>query len=622
MKPVLLLLSLLLLGNEQILTAPSIGASGWNYSPSVAASNTNFLAAWLVRPPGMSPRFPGRIAVMPFDANGPQAKTELILDNAFGPPAVGSNGDDYLLAWTIDSGIATRHLATNGTPIGDVQTLAFSSGHLAAGGITRVLWNGVHYVVVADATSAFGIAYEIAFAGTDRHARIAEGEQFRDAATIPGLSLALSTKSRTLNGRFIDDAGNVSAPIAITSDAVVAAAVASDGSSFLAAWITDTGVLRVARIGLGGNVSPAATIAADAVKTTPPALAWNGAEFGLTWTTAQSTKYAVVTEAGASTQLQIPPAADGLGLAGANGATALVISHNLILGRIIRGSAFHGLELSEVVLDQYAPRLAGGALYYLEATGGVTPALIRQTAAGREFVINAVDYGVDDNAVGWIDDAGRVGIVLRLPNATVVRSLAAEAFTFAFASNGSTRLLVFRRGYALWTARVAADGTLLDPDGVQLTNGETLPTNVHAVWRGDDFLVEWEEGFAVKSALVAQRREVIDFAMPQLPWAVYGIAANNGKAAILWSAGTELHLGSVDPESPSPGPIVARTAVTSAAVFAAGNGFDVEWLTPDDRTGAAGAITWASPHLILYSKGSTIAQRTIAKARRHSAAAP
>ena len=138
MKPVLLLLSLLLLGNEQILTTPSIGASGWNYAPSVAASNTNFLAAWLVRPP-QSPRLPGRIAVMPFDGNGPQAPAEIGLDAAFGAPRIASNGDDYLLAWTIDGGIATRRLATNGTPLGDVQTLVFSIGQIAGGGTTRVL---------------------------------------------------------------------------------------------------------------------------------------------------------------------------------------------------------------------------------------------------------------------------------------------------------------------------------------------------------------------------------------------------------------------------------------------------------------------------------------------------
>src|SRR5204863_7988943 len=56
-------------------------------------------------------------------------------------------------------------------------------------------------------------------------------------------------------------------------------------------------------------------------------------------------------------------------------------------------------------------------------------------------------------------------------------SLPAEGNALAFASNGGTRLLVFRRGSAVWAARVDAAGTLLDPDGVQLSNGSTFPTD-------------------------------------------------------------------------------------------------------------------------------------------------
>ena len=622
MKPLLLLLTLLV-GEEQILTIPSYGLAGYNVGPSVAASSTNYVAAWFTRPP-QSAGLPGRIVVMPFDENGAAAKSALFLDDAFGVPGVGSNGDDYLLAWCVDGAITVRRLAKNGTPLGSARTLTPSQRGGQFGGRTRVLWNGAHYVVVAAAHAYFENVIrnwvEVAIVDTDRRVTIPAWELFNDAATIPGLTLYLSTALRALKGRFLDDAGNVSAPFPITTDAVGWAAIASDGGSFLAAWITDKFELRVARIGLDGTISPPVTVAASGVAYIPPALAWNGREFVLAWSTETSTQYAVVTETSAGPPLTVPPAASGLALRGRDGVSALAIGHGVIVGRLIRGSEITAVDLSTVMLDQYAPRLAGDALYFLEGAGGTTPSVIRQTSAGREFVITAVAYDADENAVAWIDGEGRAGIVLRVPNATVVRALPAEGNALAFASNGGTRLLVFRRGSAVWAARVDAAGTLLDPDGVQLSNGSAFPTNLHAVWRGDDFLVQWQEDLVVKSALVAQKREIIDFTLPP-GGVVHNLAASGGKTAIAWSVVSELHLGLVDPEAPSAGPIVARDTIRSAAVFAVPSGFDVEWLTPNDLV-PGGEITWASPRLILYSKGSVIARRAIAKARRRAAAAP
>jgi hypothetical protein len=179
---------------------------------------------------------------------------------------------------------------------------------------------------------------------------------------------------------------------------------------------------------------------------------------------------------------------------------------------------------------------------------------------------------------------------------------------------------------SVWAARVDAAGTLLDPDGVQLSNGSAFPTNLHAVWRGDDFLVQWQEDLAVKSALVAQKREVIDFMLPPLG-VVHNLAANGGKTAIAWTIGTELHLGRVDPEAPSAGPIVATDAARAVAVFPFRDGFDEVWLPADAPIGTDD-VTWifgeSGPRAIFYSKGNVIAARpvAIAKARRRAAAAP
>jgi hypothetical protein len=68
---------------------------------------------------------------------------------------------------------------------------------------------------------------------------------------------------------------------------VRSAAAASDGSSFYAAWVTAGSVLRVAQILPGGFVTAPVTVAADATNAAP-ALAWNGRELVVAWSTAQT----------------------------------------------------------------------------------------------------------------------------------------------------------------------------------------------------------------------------------------------------------------------------------------------------------------------------------------------
>jgi len=232
----------------------------------VAASNSNFLAAWMTNPPGSARFFPpGHVAVMPFSREGrAEAQTAIVLDDTYAPPGVGSNGNEYLVAWSVDGAITARRLAKNGTPLEDARALTpalgRSVGQAPAGGITRVVWNGAHYVVAATGNiwiqqSVLKGDLELAIVDSDVHRVVAGGELVADAATALGQTLVLSTNLRALRGRFIDDAGNVSAPIAITNEPVRSAAVASDGLSFLEAWNTDNGALRLARINLGGNVS-------------------------------------------------------------------------------------------------------------------------------------------------------------------------------------------------------------------------------------------------------------------------------------------------------------------------------------------------------------------------------
>jgi hypothetical protein len=617
MTPLLLALTLLL-RNEQILTAPTTGLGGDNYGAAVAASSTNTLAAWIMRPP-QSPRIPGRIAVMPFHDNAAEAPAEIVLDDTFAAPGVASNGDDYLLAWTVDGAITARRLAKNGTPLGDAETLtpSLSDGHIPAAGTTRVVWNGAHYVVVATAAVTHTVVEKsvvAAIAGTGRTMHVAEAEDVQDAAAVPGLTLALSTKGVALNGRFLDDGGSVSAPFVITNDSVLAAGLAGDGvSSFLAAWLTDRLEIKAARISLGGIVAPARSIGTTDWAGAKPAVAWSGREFTLSWPSHELTT--VATENGASYTAAFAMHDATLSMTGGSGASVVTITAGgTVTSRIVRGDASAAaVDLSLVTLDQWAPRLAGDALYYLEGAGNRTPHLIRQTAAGREVVAEARAYDAAPNAVAWADSYPvRAGFVQFVPRAGNTFS----ADKVAIASNGSTTLVVYS-DFEVWAKRFDAAGTLLET--VQLAPfDDVVPTNLHAVWRGDDYLIEWQEGQRVNSVLYGRRRPVAAFTMTAGAVA-YNVATSNGKTVLAWSDEAGLHLGRIDPEAPDAGPVIVPGSIRSAAVFATPSGFEAGWLTPFDNVPALGDIAWANPHLILYSKGRVIVQRTVDRTRRRVA---
>ena len=287
-------------------------------------------------------------------------------------------------------------------------------------------------------------------------------------------------------------------------------------------------------------------------------------------------------------------------------------------GRILRGDASTAaVDLSLVTFDQWMPRLAGDALYFLEGSGNRTPHLVRQTAAGREVVADARDYDALPNAIAFANNyTGRGGFVQFAPR---VGNTFEGANNVAIASNGSTTLVVYSV-FEVWAKRFDAAGTLLET--VQFAPfADDLPKNLHAVWRGDDYLVEWQEDQQVHSVLFGRRRPVAAFTMT-VGAVAYNAATSNGKTVLAWSNEAGLHIGRIDPEAPDGGPIVMPGPIRSAAVFATPAGFEAGFLTPSDDVPALGDIAWATPHLILYSKGRVIVQRTVNRTRRRVAAAP
>lgn len=223
------------------------------------------------------------------------------------------------------------------------------------------------------------------------------------------------------------------------------------------------------------------------------------------------------------------------------------------------------------------------------------------------------------SAAAWIDIHGNATFASFAPRAVHLF----QAETVAIASSGSGHLLAFRRGSAVWMTHVSADGRLLDE--VQVSSGRARPTDIHVAWRGDDYVIEWQEDRLVKSARASTRHDDITVPRPAdavcltLPpgGVVHGLAGSGGKTAIVWSTPGELHQGFADPESPSAGETLAREAIRAATVFATPAGFETVWLTQDDPV-PPGDVTWASPNLIVYSKGSVIASRTMSRTRRHA----
>jgi len=335
----------LILAAQQRLAMASI-----NDGPAVAASGDNFLAVWSSRSATSDPSL---IITAPFDHDGVPQGASAVIGSSLSAPSLAWTGHDYLVAIRAIGGVQVRHVGKNGTPLGTETTAIASLPFINADTQRRmrIVWNGSHAIVMSSEAAGVIGAILKGDGSVVRNLTIAEVGSLADAASALTLTLAaVIDDSHSLTARLIDDSGNLSAPLAITSETVIGAAAASDGSRFLVVWINDARQLRASSIDAGGNISEPVTLftIGNFAALVPPALAWDGHRFLVAWGVpipgtfgSKPTAFflAEVTATGVG-EIDIPHG--GLGataLAGADDALAVVFidTDGLVRERIHRG---------------------------------------------------------------------------------------------------------------------------------------------------------------------------------------------------------------------------------------------------------------------------------------------
>lgn len=246
-------------------------ATGLQTSPAVASSGTDFLSVWTdnrsVDPSGFSQPDIYASRIWPggnLDRAGGVAVTPTAwIDDS---PNVIWNGDEY---------VVVNRVANNGAPLGAMFSRVTDTGpqpgtfvSVPVAGRLVAAWNGSVYLVV------FGPN---------------QSKCVDNPGCVPGSirAFVVDRSFRLLGEPFAISEANVDSFLP---------SVSSDGNSFFVTWMTGLsptqGEVRSAVVSNSGDVvrspSPVASITAWYAFWTPPSIAWNGAEYLVTWSDGRS----------------------------------------------------------------------------------------------------------------------------------------------------------------------------------------------------------------------------------------------------------------------------------------------------------------------------------------------
>lgn len=519
-------------------------------SVAVASNGTEFLVAWRER--GAHQNDSDRVAFRAVGSDGTLAGNEWgVLRSNLNGPAAARNGAGYSLLW-----------ATETSTVHDIEGVVVSAGGVA----------GSPLVAIGGAATKTDPA--LAWGGSGLYAAWANWEN--PVNEMYGARLSSGLVSSDGNGVRV--AGAVQAQ--------ASADVAFNGTHLLVVWeervAEYSSNIYGARFDTHGNVvDPGGFPISQAPDDqTRPRVAAIGSDFFVVWEDDRSTNSQHVYGARVSNGGQVlDPGGIVIDTAGSNlqapdvaalGSAALVVWENGgIKGKRIDGGG--------TVLD--ATPIAIGA--------GVQPAVVS----------NGTGYLTAFAAGGGIQ-AVRVGGDGSVVDATpfVVSATSATEWAPAAASDGDGYFIVWSAGQDdARGARVSADGTVLDPLGIDLgpidlTNGFSEPA---AAWNGSEYQVAWRRRIAGADQLYGNRvrsdSTVLDGASIELsaePWAeMYPQLAGFGQQRTL------LVYERDDPEQPFGARRVRARWIAESPIGTGGTGGSAGAAGGSSTGGAAGAST-------------------------------
>lgn len=442
------------------------------FSPAIAGDGTNYLVVWHDNRNGANlDLYAARVAT-----NGavldPSGFAITTATNDQWHPAVAFNGTNYLVAWQDARGGAQDIYATRVTPDGTV----FETNGLAV----AITANDQRLPAVASQAGDFLVVWQ--------DGRNGAANQDIYAARIRGSGLLVET-----NGFAVSNAANSqSAPT-----------VGVVGTNFVAAWhdfrsgvSLDVYAARITKTGavLDANAIPVSALANDQWNV---AIAGQGATGLIVWQDARNgtdddifgariNESGVVLDAGGVGISQQPgeqqfPAVGRLGTdyfvawqdSRAGGSLDLYGTRFTSAGAV---STPNGALLSDAANDQRFPAVS--------AVGEQLLVVWEDIRNGLETDI----FGARIDSAGSSLDGGNL----------LVSTVANSQESPAVASNGSLHLAVWRdfrndvQG-DIYGARVAADGTVLDPNGLVICSASNYQLAPRVAASNGDFLVVWQD---------------------------------------------------------------------------------------------------------------------------------
>lgn len=442
-------------GMDQPVYAPAPDAQ---FSPRVAFDGTNFFAVWLDHRWGVGDVYGARIAL---DGTVLDRGGIAIGNGSGGGHAIAFDGTNYLVVWSdalnvVTEGTYVARVSRDGNVL-DKDGILVSS-HPAAGQGAAVSFDGTNFLVVwvdgrdpGTASAVYG-------------ARVAKDGSVLDPAGIPiaaaasyqyGPSVSFNGENYLVvwadrrNGTFpdvygarvgIDGVVLDPAGISIRSNArwKYVPAVSFDGTQHLVVWMEGVAVLG-ARVASYGNVLDAdpLVISPNEGWTGGVSVAFDGTNHLVTWDGARGIQGTRVSTGG----VVLDPA--GIGF-----------------------DPFSEMSTSSSIAF-------GGANHLVVGTGTSTT--------------TAHVYGAR------VDTDGRV-----LDQGTVISTVANSQTLPAASFDGTNRLVVWQdsRGAlpAVYGARIGPEGTLADPAGIAIAATGLTQRNPAIAFDGTNYLVVWEDG--------------------------------------------------------------------------------------------------------------------------------
>ena len=520
---------------------PVSTAPGWQDKPALASDGTGFFVVWDDQrepPPNNYRHVYGARISNDGSVLDPSGIPIAVDTNEQFEPAIAWNGASYLVSWTDTRSLQTEDVyAARVSASGEV----LSEAPIAAGGLnedgSRLASDGTNTLAVwttapisGGPADVYGVLLDadgnpigsptpisaaprdqkyltVAWAADDYLVAWTDYRNDPEWGDIYGARLSRE-------GAVLDPSGLA---VAAAPEFQSLAAVAWDGSNFMAAWgdgrFRNGGDIFAARVTEQGQVLDPNGIVVTFVlnEQRDPAVAWNGSTDLALWSDERN-----------------PSDPDVFG-------ARLTPS-----GSMLDGSGF---AVSTATRTQGQPAVAWNGSLYLVAWSddrNDTPSVediyvARVTADGTVLDPDGIqvtsDPGIEGQpAVTWdgahflvvwssstaepdVDiDGARIdpdGTVLD-PGGFPIAATADNESDPDVVSNGTTSLVVWRRSYELFGARVAQSGAVVDPGGIPIAQTGFLQQQPAVASNGEDFFVVWKDASDIKGARVDASGTVVD----------------------------------------------------------------------------------------------------------------